>query len=99
MWRGRLAVCLLEAGDRVPGRARSGGFSSVSRTTDGTSIVCEENLVPAGVRSDKGWRAFQVAGPLDFNLAGILLSIAQPLADAGVGIFAISIYDTELQTS
>jgi uncharacterized protein len=35
------------------------------------------------------------AVPLDFSLTGILLSIAQPLADAGVGIFVVSTYDTD----
>ena len=36
-----------------------------------------------------------VAGPLDFGLVGVLLSIAQPLAGAEIGIFAVSTYDTD----
>lgn len=35
------------------------------------------------------------AGPLDFGLTGMLLSIVRPLADAGVGIFALSTYGTD----
>ena len=42
-----------------------------------------------------GWRCLQVAGPLDFALTGVLASLAQPLAAAGVSIFAISTYDTD----
>jgi hypothetical protein len=34
-------------------------------------------------------------GPLDFSLTGILVSVARPLAEAGVSIFAISTYETD----
>jgi hypothetical protein len=36
-----------------------------------------------------------VRGPLDFALTGVVASLAAPLADAGVSIFAISTYDTD----
>jgi hypothetical protein len=91
----RLSVCRLPSGTQPPPWSFSGSFCSVSLTADETSVVCEEALVPAGVNMDAGWRAFKVAGPLDFSLTGILLSIAAPLAAAGVGIFAVSTYDTD----
>lgn len=90
-----LSVCRLPAGAAVPPWAVSGGLTSVSWTADETSVVCASSAVPSDVRAEAGWRAFAVAGPLDFGLTGILLSIARPLADAGVGIFAISTYDTD----
>ena len=65
--------------------------------TDGEkSLVCPTALVPANTvaRSD-GWRAFRVAGMLDFSLVGILAALSKTLADAGVGIFAISTFDTD----
>ena len=65
--------------------------------TDGEkSLVCPVALVPANAiaRSD-GWRAFRVAGMLDFSLVGILAALSKTLADAGVGIFAISTFDTD----
>ena len=65
--------------------------------TDGEkSLVCPMALVPANTmaRSD-GWRAFRVAGTLDFSLVGILAALSKTLADAGVGIFAISTFDTD----
>ncbi len=43
----------------------------------------------------RGWRGLKVAGPLDFALTGVLASLAGPLAEAGVSIFAISTYDTD----
>ena len=91
----RFAVCWLPAGAALPEWATTGTLFSVSWTEEETSVVCEQTAVPAGVQSELGWRAFKVAGPLDFSLTCILLSIAKPLADAGVGIFAISTYDTD----
>ena len=65
--------------------------------TDGEkSLVCPTARVPASTiaRSD-GWRAFRVAETLDFSLVGILAALSKTLADAGVGIFAISTFDTD----
>jgi hypothetical protein len=90
-----LALCRLPAGTTMPAWAVSGGLLSVSWTHDETSIVCSQAAVPLEVQADAGWRAFKVAGPLDFSLTGILLSIAQPLAEAGISIFAVSTYDTD----
>ena len=60
------------------------------------SLVCPTDCVPANalVRND-GWRAFRVAGTLDFSLIGILARISGLLAEAGIGIFAVSTYDTD----
>jgi hypothetical protein len=90
-----LAVCRLAAGDAFPHWLPPHGFLSVTRTPDELSIVCPQDTMPAGVRCEPGWRALAVAGPLDFGLTGILVSIAAPLAEAGISIFAISTFDTD----
>ena len=51
--------------------------------------------VPADARCERDYRAIRVRGTLPTTLVGILLSIAEPLADAGLSIFAISTYDTD----
>jgi len=38
---------------------------------------------------------FKLQGPFDFALTGILKAVLDPLAVAGVGIFAISTFDTD----
>ena len=43
---------------------------------------------------EDGWMAFRVNGTLDFALTGILSRISGLLADKGIGIFAISTYNT-----
>ena len=93
----RLAVCRLPAGSEVPDWAlREGGsLSSVVRTRDELSIVCAEELVPAGVATEPGWRALAVAGPMDLDMVGVLSALTAPLAAAGIALFAVSTYDTD----
>lgn len=86
----------MQRGAGVPTWASNArGFRSITSTGDELSIVCDSSAVPPGVLCEAGWRAFKIAGPLDFALTGILASIAGPLAEAGVSIFAISTYDTD----
>lgn len=91
----RLAVCRLSPEAPLPDWARPGGLLAFVRTEDELSIVCPERYVPPEVKSERGWRAFQVQGPLDFSLVGVLAAITAPLAQAGVSVFAISTFDTD----
>jgi hypothetical protein len=79
----------------VPAWAASSVFSSITRTADELSIVCEEAGVPLDVKHDGGWRCLELAGPLDLSLTGVLASVLRPLAEAGVSIFAASTFDTD----
>lgn len=90
-----LAVCRLAPDAPPPPWAMGGDFWALTRTPDELSVVCLASAVPAGVRAETGWRALMVAGPLDFALVGILRSLAVPLAEAGVSIFAVSTFDTD----
>ncbi|MCB0205099.1 MAG: ACT domain-containing protein [Anaerolineae bacterium] len=89
------AVCRLDPASPVPSWSAAGRLFAVVRTDEELSIVCQQELVPAGVVCERDWRALKVAGPLDFALTGILARLAGPLADAGIPIFAISTYDTD----
>lgn len=91
----RLAVCRFTPDTGTPAWATAGEFFSVTRAADGLSVVCPEERVPAGVKCERGWRALRVEGPLDFSLVGVLSSLAAPLAESGVSIFAISTYETD----
>ena len=91
----RLAVCRLDPADGIPPWATAASLFSVTRTTDELSIVCPEELVPAEIKYESGWRVLKLEGPFEFSLVGVLSSVAAPLAEAGVGIFAISTYDTD----
>jgi len=93
---GTLAICRLDAGAPVPDWVeRSSEFLTISRTAEELSVTALQRAVPAGVPCEGDYRAVRVRGPLPLNLIGILAAIADPLADAGIGIFAISTYDTD----
>lgn len=92
---GRLAVSRLEATAVVPDWCQAGQFTAVVRASGELSIVCEEARVPDGVRSERGWCALKVEGPLDFSMTGVLASLTVPLAESGVSIFAVSTFDTD----
>lgn len=89
------AVCRLEPGASIPAWAITGTFFSITRTTDEFSIVCNQADVPEGVRCERGWRCFKLAGPIPFSTVGVLASLVTPLADAGISVFVISTFDTD----
>jgi uncharacterized protein len=92
----KFAVCQLAAeSSSLPEWAMRGAVSSLTRTTDELSIVCESKYAPSSAKAEKGWRCFKLQGPFPFEMTGVLASALQPLAEAGVSIFAISTYDTD----
>ena len=65
-------------------------------TDEERSLVCPTELVPGNtIERNDGWRAFRIEGVLDFSLIGILSKISTCLADNGIGIFAISTFNTD----
>lgn len=91
-----LAVCRLASDAAVPSWAASAqGFVTISRTREELSITTTQAVVPPGVKCERDYRALRVRGPLPLDLIGILAAIADPLAAAGLSIFAISTFDTD----
>ncbi len=90
-----LAICRLGPEEDVPDWAPSGEFVSITCTGDELSIVCADEYVPPDVKADREWRALKVEGPLDLALTGVLASLADPLAEAKINLFAISTFDTD----
>lgn len=93
---GRFAIARLPARSRIPGWAvGSPLFSAIVQTPEELSVVAPDMAVPQGVQAERGWACLRVDGRLDFGETGILASIAEPLAGAGISIFAVSTYDTD----
>ncbi len=89
------AICRLSVDEAVPEWAMPGEFVSITHTSDELSIVCAAENVPSDVKADRGWRGLKVEGPLDLALTGILASLARPLAEAKINLFAISTFETD----
>ena len=89
------AICRLDSAADIPAWATEGRFFCVTRTYNELSIVCELKNAPLGARCEDGWRCLHVHGSFSFDLTGILNSLTAPLAEAGVGIFALSTFETD----
>ncbi len=89
------AVCRLGSDDPIPPWVSGARFFSITRTGDELSIVCPQQVVPEGVKCERGWRCLRVAGTMPFSVVGVLASLTTPLADAGISVFAISTFDTD----
>ncbi len=68
----------------------------IGKTDEEISLVCRTRSVPKETLArEDGWRALRVCGILDFSLTGILSRISSALSDAGIGLFAVSTYNTD----
>ena len=77
---------------------------SITRTSSEISIIISDMILDSitsqCIKPDNrehGWISFSIdtTEPIPFDLVGILLSIAKPLAKANIGIFALSTYNTD----
>lgn len=91
----KFAICRLERNAPLPSWATKSKFFVITKTSEELSIVCPQKNVPQEVKAERNWRAFKVEGPLDLSLTGVLASLALPLAQNKINIFAISTYDTD----
>lgn len=72
-------------------------FCFTAKTDEENSLVCQTKNVPKNtIVCDNGWKAFRIdEGSLDFSLIGILAKISNLLAEAKIGIFAVSTFNTD----
>ena len=88
-----LTVCKVEALADIDMKA---DFFFLGKTEEELSLVCRTEDVPAQtIARDDGWKGFRIAGVLDFSLIGILSKLSSILADNGIGIFAVSTFNTD----
>jgi len=86
-------VCKLESLDET---VLSKEFLFIGRTDEEISLVCRTEDVPSEtLEREDGWRGLRVKGILDFSMVGVLSNLSSILAEAGVGIFAVSTYNTD----
>lgn len=88
-----LTVCKVRAVENID---LSKSFYFIGRTDEELSLVCKTEDTPADTTDrDDGWKGFRIQGILDFSLIGILSRLSGILADNGIGIFAVSTYNTD----
>ena len=89
----KLTICKLKSIDGIDIQKE---FYFIGKTDEEISLVCKTEEVPENtVERDDGWMGFRIQGVLDFSLVGILSKLSGILADNGIGIFAVSTYNTD----
>jgi RimJ/RimL family protein N-acetyltransferase len=91
------SVIKLDPAAPLPAVPAHSDFWTIAQTMDELSLVCPTHQAPSvGIlEREDHWIAFRVAGTMEFNLTGIVARISQVLADAGIGIFVVSTFDTD----
>ncbi len=93
---GDYTVCKLFGLLELTKEIQSSPFWFFGKTDEEFSLVCETSLAPENpVEREDGFRAFRIEGVLDFSLIGILSKLSTVLADQGIGIFAVSTFQTD----
>ena len=90
----KLGICHFAKNSSIPDWAKDISFCSITRTKDELSVVCPQDKIPGGVLVEKDWRAFKLESTLDLFSVGIIASLSEPLAKAGISIFNVSTYET-----
>lgn len=68
----------------------------IGKTDEEISLVCKTADTPQHtLKREDGWRGFRIEGVLDFSLVGILAHLTAILAENGIGLFAVSTYNTD----
>ena len=74
----------------------NGEYCFIGKTDEENSLVCLTKDVPSNVKErEDNWKGFKVNTILDFSLVGILSKISTLLAESGIGLFAVSTYNTD----
>lgn len=89
------AIHRLNPEDKISNELNDKKFLWIGKTDEELSIVCKSGIKFPAQKSDDGWKAIKLIGPLDLSAVGILAGITQVLAEAGINIFALSTFNTD----
>ncbi len=90
-------LSILKKDERFVPSIPAQGFFCFLRTPGEVTVVGPRSAFDVdSLQAAHGWAAFQVQGPLDFSLTGVLADLSAPLATAKISLFALSSYDTDM---
>lgn len=96
-WPNHVAVVQLPPQAPLPAEIAARPFFGFIRTAAEVTLIVDEAAVASEWDVvERDWRVFEVEGPLDFSLTGILAGLSHTLAAAGISLFALSTYATDL---
>ncbi|MFT6690457.1 MAG: hypothetical protein ACJAXH_000969 [Colwellia sp.] len=89
------AIHSLRRESSIPDAVFNAPIFFLAKTYDEISLVIPEHIEIDSEEVELGWQAFEVVGPLNFTLTGIMSNISTVLANEKISIFAISTFDTD----
>jgi len=92
---GSFGICQLPPDARTPPWADGPGFTAQVRSDDELTLICREDRIPLGQKSELGWACFRSIGPFAFDEAGVVASLISPISAAGIGVFVVCTFDGE----
>ena len=103
---GRFVVCRFAHDQPLPRwiaaalESPSPDLLCVTRLQREIAVVIDEQRFPTDIDRaipvQRDFIAFRIAGIVDFSLIGVLARLTGTLAEAGVSVFVISTYDTDI---
>ncbi|MFQ3194251.1 MAG: hypothetical protein ACI9N3_001069 [Colwellia sp.] len=89
------AIHSLRRESSIPDAVFNAPIFFLAKTYDEISLVIPEHIEIDSEEVELGWQAFEVVGPLNFTLTGIMSNISTVLANEKISIFAMSTFDTD----
>lgn len=92
---GNFSIHRLASDAEIPDAVLKEPFYAVLRSDAELSLVCSASIDIRAQQTSSGWACLKVAGPLDFNMTGIIASLSTALSDASIPVFVVSSFDTD----
>ena len=89
------AICSFPPDATFPDWPLSPSILSITKTAKEITLVCEQNHVPGECQKSENWKCITVEGRFDLDAVGVLASIAGPLAQNKISLYALSTYETD----
>jgi hypothetical protein len=91
----KFAVSIMPQFAELPSVFAKGEMCFVMRTDEDLTIICPEFMAPDSGQQEIGYRCIRTTEQIPPNATGVLISIATPLTEAGISIFAVSTFHSD----
>jgi hypothetical protein len=89
----KFAISKMPQFAELPSVFAKGEMCFVMRTDEDLTIVGPEFMAPNNVQQEVGYRGIRIVGETPTSAVGVITSLVQPLADAGISIFVVSTFN------
>jgi hypothetical protein len=90
----KFAISKMPQFAEFPSVFTKGEMCFVMRTDEELSIICPEFMAPHNVQQEAWYRCVRIAGGSPTDAVGVIASLLQPLAQAGISVFTASTFST-----